>query len=123
MKVVLDQILKELNGDPLKSAARNKDGSKRVVKRDGVADADVNDDAADLSLREVIETALTQGLQDQKKPSDATESFKLAVQVHGAETEVELKSQEVTKIKELLSKTWASPLVSGQAIEMIEPSE
>jgi len=54
-------------------------------------------------------------------PIDGTEKFrryKLAVKVDNAEV-VELETEEVAKIKQLIAKRWA-PLVVGRCFELIE---
>lgn len=54
-----------------------------------------------------------------EKPTDPTERYSLALQLHNA-TELSISSEQIVMLKELIRKTFPSPLISGQACLMLE---
>lgn len=117
MKVKVNKIIQNIYGEPMKST-RKKPGA--MVDENDIES--VKKGREDMTLREVIVTALVSPLPDEKLDiSEQMKRYKLVTKIQATKIEIELKSDEVVLIKDLISKTWPSPLISGQAFEMIEP--
>lgn len=117
MKIKINSILKNVYGEPLKSQRKKPQTKKEIEEKRPL-------ELEDLTLREVIFNSLISF--DPKNPDIVTGEekelkYKLIVKMQDSITEVDLDSKEVVLIKELISKTFPSALVSGQAWNMIEP--
>jgi len=100
MKIDFSEQIKDLKG-------------KVLTVKDGDADSP-------MTLAHAAVEGLLSAYADEG-PLDGTEKFrryKLAVKVDNAK-EVELETEEVAKIKQMIAKRWA-PLVVGRCYELIE---
>jgi len=102
-KINLNQILKNLDGKPIKEG-----GEK----------------GKELTLKLVICNALGGGYQEEREtltPSEVVMRHFLSVDIYKAKTEIELNADEIELIKKLVVKAYPQAIVSGQAIVMIDP--
>lgn len=111
MKVKVSSILKNIYGEPLKSQ-RKKPQPKR---------SDKSPEFEDLILKDIMVNALLGEYEGEKLTGEEKlERYKLAMLIQEAKAEIDLSSKDMVLVKDLIGKSW-SPLVSGQAWELIEP--
>lgn len=105
MKINVGQALKEMDGSQLELPVnpRDPESELKVLL------------LKDLIIRGLGKPELT------LDPKEHVERFVLAAKIMEAEDVVELKSDEIVKIKKLISEIGYSSLVVGQAILIIEP--
>jgi hypothetical protein len=114
MKVKVSSILKNVYGEPLKSQ-RKKPRTKAEQK------AGKSPEFEGMTLKDVMVNSLLGEYEGEKLTGeDKLKRYKLAMKVQDAKAEAELTTTEIAEIKELIGKSW-SPLISGQAWELIEP--
>ena len=114
MKIKVNNILKNVYDEPLKSQ-RKKPQTKKEIEDKKPQEFEL------LTLRDVIVNSLLGEFEGEKLTGeDKLERYKLAVKIQESKTEIDLPSKEVVRIKDLIGKSW-SPLISGQAWELIEP--
>ena len=111
MKIKINSIMKNVYGEPLKSQ-RKKERSKKSDKPVEFEDMLLKDAMVNSLLAEIKDDPLT---GDEK-----LERYRLAMKIQDAKTDLDLTSKEIVLIKDMIAKVW-SPLISGQAWEMIEP--
>lgn len=102
-KINLNQVIKSLDGKPIK------DGSE---------------DGKKFTLKAVICNALGSGYQDEMKnltPSEVVMRYSLSLDIFKAKSEMELTGEEIELIKKLIVKNYPAPIISGQALLMIDP--
>ena len=102
MKIDYNQKLKSLSGKELKDNQTNED----------------------LCLKDVCANALL-GLFDDERKLEGKEKlrrYQLANKIYGAKEPIELKSEEITLLKTLVSKAYAA-LISGQVWKILDPAE
>lgn len=101
MKIDMSQQLRGLDGKP-------------VLVKDG-------EESVPMKLSNVCVNALLTATEGDKKQSgeDKFKNYHLAQKLH-EKSEVELEAEEVAKLKERVSKVFPSPLVVGQAWDMLE---
>lgn len=111
MKIKVNAILKNIYGEPLKSQR----------KRPRPKKSDEPEELEDLTLKDVIVNALLGEFEGEKlSGEEKLKRYKLAISIQEAKVEAQLSTTEIAEIKDLIGKSW-SPLVSGQAWELIEP--
>ena len=95
--------------------------AQEIKDMDGKGFPTKNADGVDenLQLRDVIIRGLGQPEQ-QIEPGEAIIRYRLAFKIKDAD-EVDLKSEEITKIKGLICKVGYTPIITGQAIDMMDP--
>jgi len=140
MLIDVTAVLKDLKGNPLRSnemePKRDADGEK--IPRCGADGAQLMDDAGDpiwemepaaLTLRDVILTGL--GYLDQPNQNRAPDPngkekvrrYMLMQQVYQADGTVAIEAKDVDLIKNMIAKTFPSPLVVGQAFDLLDPGD
>ncbi len=114
MKIKVKTILKNVYGEPLKS--QRKKPQTKAEQKAGKAPG-----LEDLALKDIIVNALLGEYEGEKLAGEEKlERYKLAMLIQEAKADIDLSSKDIVLIKELIGKSW-SPLVSGQAWELIEP--
>ena len=90
----------------------------------GIAKKPVEDSEGPLNLKRALLLALITPNPDSKgaKPEEALKTRRLFDKIDVAEASVDLKSEEVVKLKEVLAAR-LSELIAGAAIELLEPPE
>ena len=75
----------------------------------------------ELTLKTVLLSALTATYRDEEKITavDKIERYELALEVKKS-TKLDLKSEQISKLKELVNKCYSSAVVAGQACLMLE---
>lgn len=76
----------------------------------------------DLFLKQVCTTALLGDYQEKIDGDEKVKRFKLAEKIYDANGEINLQSEETTLIKTLIPKAF-SVLVTGRALEILDPAE
>ena len=111
MKIRINSILKNVYGEPLKSQR----------KKDRPKGSDKPREFEDMILKDVIVNSLLGEFEGEKLTGEKKlERYRLAMKIQDTKTEIDLASEDIVLIKDLIGKSW-SPLISGQAWEMIEP--
>lgn len=112
MLIKVNTILKNLYGEPLKG------NRKETPKKTGPGE---EPKLLDLTVREVLVNSLLAEFPGEKiDGEEKLKRYKLAIKIQEAKAEVDLSSEEIVKVKELVGKGW-TPLISGQVWELIEP--
>jgi len=111
MKLNTATVLKDLEGLAIKDSYMVEEDGERVSKE------------RDLTVGNALSGALVAGVTAQKeiKPTEAADMYGLAMKLRN-QKEVTLKSEEVTLCKNTIVKAF-QPLISGQIILLLEPSE
>ena len=110
MKIKINSIMKNAYGDPLKS--------QRKKPKKKPEDPDVFEE---MILKDAMVNSLLGEYEGEKLTGELKlERYRLAMKIQDAKAEIEISSKEIVLIKDLIAKSW-SPLISGQAWEMIEP--
>ena len=111
MKIKINSIMNNVYGEPLKSQR----------KKDRPKGSDKPQEFEEMTLKDVIVNSLLGEFEGEKLTGEQKlERYKLAMMVQGAKAEVDLNSKDMVLVKDLIGKSW-SPLISGQAWELIEP--
>ena len=111
MKIKINSILKNVYGEPLKSQR------KEVLPKK----SDKTPGFENMTIKDVIVNSLLGEFEGEKLTGEQKlERYKLAMKIQEAKVEIDLVTEDVVLIKDLIGKSW-SPLISGQAWEMIEP--
>jgi hypothetical protein len=111
MKLNTATVLKDLEGLAIKDSYQVEEEGERVTKE------------RDLTVGSALSGALVSGATGTKEltPTEAADMYGLAMKVRN-QKEVTLKSEEVTLCKNTIVKAF-QPIISGQVIMMLEPSE
>lgn len=99
MKVKIDSVLKDIKGEPLKAA---------------------QDSDKILTLKDVLSISLCFIEQKGSTPEESVKRYNLLRSVTDAETEVDISAEDISLMKQLIAKTYGSPVVSGQACLLLE---
>lgn len=101
MLIKLNQVIKNLEGDPIKNADNKKD---------------------DLTMRNVCVNALLANYSDERDidGNEKAKRYELAMKIHLEKKEIELEIDDVKLIKDLIGKMHF-PLVVGQAYRILDP--
>ena len=111
MKIKINSIMKNVYGEPLKS-------QRKKFRPKG---SDKPTEFEDMTLKDVIVNSLLGEFEGEKLTGEQKlERYKLAMKIQDGKSEIDLNSKDVVLIKDLIGKAW-SPLISGQAWELIEP--
>ena len=112
MKIDLNVKLKDLDDKPIKNrlATGRTDEKGFPILKDG----------DDLLLKEICTTALLGNYDEKIDGNEKVRRFKLATEIHGSNGEVDLQAEEISLIKNLISKSF-SVLITGQAWQLLDP--
>lgn len=78
-------------------------------------------DGKDLNVKSGILLAMVSYREQNLSPEDCLKQQKIFDKVDEAEDKVDLKSDELVRLKNILSKSVLSPLMAGKIINLIEP--
>lgn len=114
MKIKINSTMNNVYGEPLKSQRKKPQAKKEIEERRP-------QEFENMTLKDVIVNALLGEFEGEKlSGEEKLERYKLAMMVQSAKAEVDLNSKDMVLVKDLIGRAW-SPLISGQAWEMIEP--
>ena len=118
MKIDFSRVLKSLSGESM--IHREMIQPKRKSAKDMEAPVAVD---RDLTLRDVSLNALLTVVQNENLPGvEKLKRYHLAEQIYKSKAPIDLSVEQLGQLKELISKVYVSPLVCGQAWEMLDPS-
>lgn len=101
MKINLNTKLKTLDGRPIKNQIEGKSD-------------------ADLDLKIVCTTALLGNYNENIDGNEKAKRYQLALDIQKSSDSIDLKSEEITLLKELIGKAFAT-LIVGQSYDLIDP--
>lgn len=105
MKINLLEVIKDWEGKPVK-----------LVSEDGKSEKD-------LILKKVLlDMCGANNPQEQLNGEEKIIRYKIGLKVANSEGEVDLSSEDIVKLKSLL-KQYASTVVCGRALDILEPLE
>ena len=129
MKIKLDGEFTNFKGEKIKDG--NQIYADQLIKQLQAAGVEIKEDIAKLftdfkpvTLKEVLTTTLTEitGVQKEMSGKDKFECYQLAQKLAKGK-EVDLKSEEITKIKEYIGKVYQNISIVGQAWDQLEGSK
>lgn len=107
MKVKINKTLSALDGSP--AILKNEDGKETVL---------------------TLKTICVNALQFQEKDVSGSEKMKryrLATKIYGTkdseDIEMDLSAEDITMLKDLINKSYPSPIVVGQAWDILEQAD
>jgi len=104
MKLKINQVLQEMDGSPIQVSGKPPMTLKDVITG---------------SLLSIARNPQT-GQPEQESEKDKFDKYELVRKIRDKKIEVDLKAEEVALIKKLIGKHQVSPLIVGEAFEMIE---
>ena len=124
MKIKINSVLKNMKGKPLNATQPccviDKDGNFIKDENDTFAIKIVETPSEKQTLKDICMEVLMGMSPDEKVDGkEKYERFKLAMKIGEVKEQIDLKSDDVTKIKELIGKIY-SPLIVGQCYDILE---
>ena len=104
MKLKINQVLQEMDGSPIQVSGKPPMTLKDVITG---------------SLLSIARNPQT-GQPEYESEKDKFDKYELVRKIRDKKIEVDLKAEEVALIKKLIGKHQVSPLIVGEAFEMIE---
>jgi len=104
MQIDVSSVIKNLNDKPIKMDPEGKDEPENHL---------------------TLKTVLINGLMfiDEKNVSgkEKVDRYQLAMKINRADGVIDLTPENVTKLRDLIGKAYPSPVVVGQAWELLDP--
>jgi hypothetical protein len=96
MKLNLNTTIKNLQGEPFKNEGK------------------------DVTIKEVLETALLVGSKQEDSDEEKYKRFKLVNEIYQAKETIELKSDQIIDLKKLVYRAYPNILICGQVDDILE---
>ena len=116
MKIKINSIMNNVYGEPLKSQRKKPQTKKEIEEKKP-------QELGDLTLKEVAVNSLLMRPESKEVPKqdDELKLYRLAIKIQDAKGEVDLTTDQIVEIKEFINKAQWPRLVTGQALELMEP--
>lgn len=126
-KVNLQTELKDLEGNKINAvkeyAIFDQNSGEFLYEEDGsLAVRNLQDPGRGITVGDVIKQSLTSTAPENDKEK-SQKDFEIAVSIQFSDGTIELESDEISRIKELVNKMVSNKLIAGQVFNVLEERE